>query len=152
MTYLPDPATLSRRDDQPIAGRTRFVATGAQTRGDFGLFEVTMSPGGGGPGPHLHRTFSESFVVLEGSLAVLSGDQWTTAGVGDLVYVPRSGVHAFRAAGPDVGARFLILFTPGIPREHYFRGLLELHAGDRTPSTEEIDAFALHHDQLNLRD
>lgn len=151
MTHLPDPASWSRRHDQRSAGRTRFVATGAQTRGDYGLFEVTMAPGGSGPGPHLHRTFSESFLVLEGSLAVLSGEEWTTADAGDLVYVPRSGVHAFASAGPDVGARFLILFTPGIPREQYFAGLLELHAGGRTPSTAEIDAFALQHDQLNLR-
>ena len=152
MTYLPDPATWSRRADQRSAARTRFVATGSQTRGDFGLFEVTMEPGGSGPGPHLHRTFSESFHVLEGSLAVLADGEWTTASAGDLLYVPRSSVHGFRAAGPDVGARFLILFTPGIPREEYFQGLVELLAGGRTPSTEEIDAFALRHDQLNLRD
>jgi quercetin dioxygenase-like cupin family protein len=151
MTYLPDPAAFSRRVDQRSAGRTRFVATGSQTRGDFGLFEVTMAPGGRGPGPHLHRTFSESFHVLEGSLAVLAGEEWTTAHAGDLVYVARSSVHGFRAAGPDVGARFLILFTPGIPREEYFEGLLELHAGGRTPSTGEVDEFALRHDQLNLR-
>jgi quercetin dioxygenase-like cupin family protein len=152
MSYLSDPATFSRRADQRTAGRTRFVATGSQTRGDFGLFEVTMRPGGSGPPPHLHRTFSESFHVLEGSLAVLAGAEWTTAHAGDLVHVPRSGVHAFRAAGPDVGARFLILFTPGIPREDYFEGLVELHADGRTPTTAEIDAFALQHDQLNLRD
>ncbi|MPQ98451.1 cupin domain-containing protein [Modestobacter sp. I12A-02628] len=152
MSHLPDPATFSARADQRSAGRTRFVATGSQTRGDFGLFEVTMSPGGGGPGPHLHRTFSESFHVLEGELAVLDGDRWTTARAGDLVYVPRSGVHAFRSAGPDVGARFLILFTPGAPREQYFEQLVELHAGGRTPSTAEIDELALRHDQLNLRD
>ncbi len=152
MTHLPDPATFSRRADQRSAGRTRFVATGAQTRGDFGLFEVTMPPGGSGPGPHLHRTFSESFHVLEGSLAVLANGEWTTAHAGDLLYVPRSGVHGFRSAGPDVGARFLILFTPGIPREDYFEGLLALHADGRTPTQAEVDAFALRHDQLNLRD
>jgi len=151
MTQLPDPATFSRRSDQHSAGTTRFVATGAQTGGDFGLFEVTMPPGGSGPGPHLHRTFSESFHVLEGSLAVLANGAWTTAHAGDLVHVPRSGVHGFRSVGPDVGARFLILFTPGIAREDYFEGLVELHAGGRTPTTEEIDAFALRHDQLNLR-
>ena len=152
MTYLPDPTTVSRRADQRSAGRTRFVATGSQTRGDFGLYEYTLPPGAGGATPHLHRTFSESFHVLEGSLAVLAGDSWTTAHAGDLVYVPRSGVHGFRAAGPDVGGRFLILFTPGIPRERYFEGLVELYAGGRTPSTEEVDEFALRHDQLNLRD
>jgi quercetin dioxygenase-like cupin family protein len=150
MTHLPDPATFSRRDDQRSAGRTRFLATGSQTRGDFGLFEVTMPPGGRGPGPHLHRTFSESFHVLEGSLEVLADGEWTTAHAGDLLYVPRSGVHGFRGAA-ELGARFLILFTPGIPREHYFEGLLELYADGRAPTTAEIDAFALRHDQLNLR-
>ena len=152
MTHLPDPATFSRRDDQRTAGPTRFVATGAQTRGDFGLFEMTMPPGGKGPDPHLHRTFSESFHVLEGVLAVLAGREWTTASAGDLVHVPRSGVHGFRSAGPDVGARFLILFTPGIPREDYFAGLLELYAEGRSPTAAEVDAFALRHDQLNLHD
>lgn len=151
MTHLPDPPTFSRRADQRSAGRTRFVATGAQTRGDFGLFEVTMPPGGDGPGSHLHRTFSESFHVLEGSLSVLADGGWTTASAGDLLYVPRSSVHGFRAAGPDTGARFLILFTPGIPREDYFEGLVALHADGWTPTTAEIDAFALRHDQLNLR-
>jgi len=152
MTDLPDPATLSRRTDQRSAGRTRFVATGSQTRGDFGLYEYTLPAGAGGATPHLHRTFSESFHVLEGSLDVLTGEEWTTAHAGDLVYVPRSGVHGFRAAGPDVGARFLILFTPGIPRELYFEGLVELYADGRQPTTTEVDAFALKHDQLNLRD
>jgi quercetin dioxygenase-like cupin family protein len=152
VTYLPDPATFSRREDQRSAGRARVVATGSQTRGDFGLYEFTLPPGGGGPGPHLHRTFSESFHVLEGELAVRTGDEWTTASAGDLVYVPRSAVHAFRSAGPEVGARFLILFTPGIPREEYFEGLVELYAGGRRPTPAEVDAFALRHDQLNLRD
>jgi quercetin dioxygenase-like cupin family protein len=152
MSYLPDAATVSRHPHQELAGQTRFVATGAQTRGDFGLFEVTLPPGGGGPGPHVHRTFSESFHVLEGRLAVLDGDTWTTAGPGDLVYVPRSGVHGFRAADDDAGCRFLILFTPGAPREDYFRGMVELRAGGREPTTEELDELAARYDQLNLRD
>ena len=50
-----------------------------------------------------------------------------------------------------VDRRFLILFTPGAPREAYFEGLVELTGGGRTPTTAEIDAFALQHDQLNLR-
>jgi quercetin dioxygenase-like cupin family protein len=152
MTYLPDPATVSRHGDQRSAGRARFIATGSQTRGDFGLYEYVLPPGAGGATPHLHRTFSESFHVLEGAVEVLTGEEWTTAHAGDLVYVPRSGVHGFRAPAPDVGARFLILFTPGIPRERYFEGLVALYAGGRQPTTEEIDAFALQHDQLNLRD
>jgi quercetin dioxygenase-like cupin family protein len=148
---LLDGATFSRRADQRTAGRTRFVATGAQTRGDLGVFEMTLSPGGGGPGPHLHRTFSESFHVLEGALAVTDGSTWSTACAGDFVYVPRSGVHGFRAASDDEGCRFLILFTPGAPREGYFEGMVALHEGGRTPSEQELDDLAARYDQLNLR-
>lgn len=150
-------AMVSRRDQQRFAGndptaRTRFVATGAQTGNDFGLFEYRLNPGDGGPGPHYHTGFSETFYVIDGELAVLNGHEWTAAGSGDLIYVPRHGVHGFRAASTEIGARFLILFTPGIPREHYFDGLLALRADGHTPSTEEIDAFAAEHDQVNLHD
>lgn len=152
MSFLPDPATVSRHTDQETAGQTRFIATGAQTRGDFGLFEVTLPPGGGGPGPHVHRTFSESFHVLDGRLAVLDGDTWTTAGPGDLVYVPRSRVHGFHAADDDAGCRFLILFTPGAPREDYFRGMAALRVDGHVPTTDELDELAARYDQFNLRD
>lgn len=152
MSFVPDRATVSRRAEQGTAGRARFVATGQQTRGDFGLFEMTMPPGGGGPGPHYHRTFSESFYVVEGRLAVLSGDEWVTLEAGELGYVPRSGVHGFRSTDEHTGARFLILFTPGAPREAYFGGLAAMYAGGRTPTNEEIDAFAAQHDQVNLRE
>jgi mannose-6-phosphate isomerase-like protein (cupin superfamily) len=144
--------TILARGDQRAAGRTRFVATGSDTAGDYGLFEVEMPPGGHGPDAHLHHTISESFHILEGQLAILHGREWITASAGDLVYVPKDGVHGFSSAGPDVGARFLILFTPGlIPREEYFEGLLALRAGGRTPSTAEIDEFAARYDQINLR-
>jgi quercetin dioxygenase-like cupin family protein len=154
MSFPTPDATIVRRAAQAFAGgdpsRTRFVATSRQTNNDFGLFEYRLEPGGGGPGPHYHAGFSETFYVLEGQLAVLSARTWTTAGEGDLVYVPRHGVHGFRSASEDVGARFLILFTPGVPREDYFTGLAELRRAGAT--TEQIDAFAARHDQINLHD
>ena len=44
----------------------RFVARGSMTNGRYGLFRWDMPGGGGGPDPHFHRTFSESFFVLSG--------------------------------------------------------------------------------------
>ncbi|WP_091066678.1 hypothetical protein [Klenkia brasiliensis] len=74
MSYLPDPATVSRHGEQEVAGQTRFVATGA-------------------PDPHVHRTSSE-----------------------------------------------------------HLRGMVELRADGRVPTTEELDELAARYDQLNLRD
>jgi quercetin dioxygenase-like cupin family protein len=144
--------TILARADQHSAGRTRFVATGSQTNGDFGLFEIEMPPGGQGPDAHLHHTISESFHILEGQLAILHGEEWIVASAGDLVYVPKDGIHGFSSVSSDIGAKFLVLFTPAtIPREEYFEGLLDLRTGGRMPTTEEIDEFAARYDQINLR-
>ena len=152
---LPEPgapaARWRRHADVEQAGPARFTAPGDVSDGAFGLFENVAPPGFPGPLPHLHRTFSESFYVQSGRLAVLDGRAWRVAGSGDFVYVPPDGVHGFRAVG-DEEARFLILFVPGAPRERYFRGLAEFARRPEPPSPEEVDAFALSCDQLNLRD
>jgi quercetin dioxygenase-like cupin family protein len=149
----PEPAGAVWRpgDASEQAGSARFVAPGSAVGGEFGMFEFTAAPGSAGALPHYHRGFSESFYVLSGRLAVMTGHDWRTAGPGDFAYVPRQGVHAFRAEG-DEEARFLILFVPGAPRERFFRGMVELWSRPVPPTEAEIDAFALECDQVNLRD
>jgi quercetin dioxygenase-like cupin family protein len=130
---------------------TRFVAPGTATNGEFGLFEIAIEPGRPGAMPHYHRGFSESFYVVSGKLAVMTGREWREAASGDFVHVPPRGMHAFRSASDEL-TRFLILFVPGAPREKYFRGLAEFGQRDVPPTPEEIDAFALECDQVNVRD
>ncbi|MFD4640952.1 cupin domain-containing protein [Lentzea sp. NPDC058436] len=124
---------------------TRFVAPGSVTNGEFGLFEWRMEARRPGPRPHFHRTFSESFYVLEGEITLLDGDEWTRAGEGDFLYVPVDRPHAFRNDS-DAPARMLILFSPGIARENFF-----LEVGDaKNLSPDELVAFYERHDQYNL--
>ena len=108
----------------------RFVATGAATRGDFGLYRWEMPGDTGGASGHFHRTFSESFYVLEGNPSFFDGETWTQGQPGFFLYVPRGGIHGFRndAAAPTT---FLILFSPGIAREGYFEALAEIGATGR---------------------
>ena len=40
-----------------------YLATGASTNGQFGLYRWVMGPNPGGPDPHFHRSISESFYV-----------------------------------------------------------------------------------------
>ncbi|MEP7091212.1 MAG: cupin, partial [Nocardioidaceae bacterium] len=69
--YLGDPGEVSatlRRADAPAELRTatglvHYLATGASTNGQFGLYRWEMGPTPSGPGPHFHRTMSESFFV-----------------------------------------------------------------------------------------
>ena len=82
--------TVSRAADPPdLPGppTLRFVAPGSVTAGRYGLFEYAMGPRSPGPGPHFHRTFSESFYVLSGELTIFADDSWTTFGPGDFAHV-----------------------------------------------------------------
>jgi mannose-6-phosphate isomerase-like protein (cupin superfamily) len=144
-----EPGTYRFRAAVEQAGPAIFTAPGHVVGGGYGLFETSAVPGRWGAIPHYHTGFTEAFWVISGRLAVMSGTGWEVLGSGDFAHVPVNGVHGFHALGGE-RARFLILFVPGAPREHYFRGLAELFARDASP--EEIDEFALQCDQVNIRD
>jgi quercetin dioxygenase-like cupin family protein len=125
---------------------SKFLATGALTDGHFGLFQWDMAPEAGGPGAHYHKTFSESFYVLDGQVRLYDGATFLTAVKGDYLYVPPNGIHAFRNDS-DEPASMLILFAPGIPRERYFLELAEIATSGRELSQEEYTEFLAGHDQ-----
>jgi mannose-6-phosphate isomerase-like protein (cupin superfamily) len=117
-----------------------YLATTASTGGEFGLYRVDMRPGAGGPSTHFHKTISESFFVLSGTVRLFDGERWIDGTAGDFLYVPVGGLHAFH--GSDEPASMLLLFAPGAPREAYFEGVTEL-AG---LSDEERAQFFIDHD------
>src|SRR4029450_13299558 len=106
-----------------------------------------MGPAPTGPGPHFHRSITESFYVLSGTVRLYDGKQWADAIAGDYHFVPPGGIHAFRKE-PGQPASMLLLFTPGAPREAYFEGLAEIPASGRQPSQEEMTEFYRRHDQF----
>lgn len=156
MTSPHEHATFRAVGDQDRSGPGRdngplLVAPGSATNREFGLFEIEVAPGGSTPTVHYHTGFSESFYVLEGEIVLHLDGSEHTARAGDFAYVPRYSHHGFTNRS-DEPARMLILFTPGIPREDYFRELGELFQRDQPPTDEEIDTIALRHDQINVRD
>jgi mannose-6-phosphate isomerase-like protein (cupin superfamily) len=124
----------------------RLVAPGSVTGGRYGLFRWDMPARTGGADPHFHRTFSESFFVLTGSVRLFDGDQWLDAPAGDFLYVPEGGIHGFRNDG-DEAASMLILFAPGAPRERYFEELAEIGWSGRSMTPDERREFLARHDQ-----
>lgn len=122
-------------------GAYYYLATTATTRGEFGLYRVEMSPNSGGPKTHYHKSISESFFILDGTLRLFDGTQWIDGHQGDFLHVPQGGLHAFRNDS-DASTEMLLLFTPGAPREEYFEGLPKL--ADATD--EERARFFVKHD------
>ncbi|HJR93330.1 MAG TPA: cupin domain-containing protein [Acidimicrobiia bacterium] len=124
-----------------------YLATAATTGGDFGLYRWNMGVSPSGPGPHYHRTMSESFFVVSGLVRLYDGVDWVESGPGDFLYVPPGGVHGFRNESGEP-ASMLILFTPGAPREAYFEGLVEFASRSAPPSEDEKAEFYLLHDNI----
>jgi mannose-6-phosphate isomerase-like protein (cupin superfamily) len=139
---------LRRADHDPevryrSGGSAHYLATGESTGGHFGLYRWEMPETPGGPGVHFHRTISESFYVLAGTVRLFDGREWVDGGPGDFLYVAEGGLHAFRnEAGP---ASMLILFAPGAPREDYFETLARVGEG-LVMSDQERTAFYIRHD------
>jgi mannose-6-phosphate isomerase-like protein (cupin superfamily) len=114
--YLGDEGEISARyrpaDQEPelmIGSSTavRYLATGASTNGQFGLYRWEARPHTPGPSAHFHKTISESFFILSGTVRLFNGERWIDATAGDFLYVPEGGVHAFhneRQAGIDAAS------------------------------------------------
>ncbi|MGH8893779.1 MAG: cupin domain-containing protein [Actinomycetes bacterium] len=125
-------------------GGAHYLATGASTGGAFGLYRWDMGPGRSGPDPHFHRTISESFFVLTGTVRLYDGNRWLDAHAGDFLFVHEGGVHGFRNESGEP-ASMLLLFAPGAPREAYFETLAD--AARRESMTEQQRArFFDYHD------
>jgi quercetin dioxygenase-like cupin family protein len=156
MTYLRDAGEISAefhaRDGvesltfKSSGTHVRFVAPGTATRGQYGLFEWNMQPHTAGADAHFHKTFSESFFVLTGTVEFFNGQRWVKGRPGDFLYVPMGGIHGFRALS-DEPSSMLILFAPGPPREKYFLELAEIRETGRVMSDEEWTGFFAKHDQ-----
>lgn len=128
----------------PSGTRCHYLATGKLTRGLFGLYRWESAPRGGGPGPHFHRTITESFYVLAGNIRIYDGRQWVDAQPGDFVHVPEGGVHGF-SNDSDAPATMLIHFAPGAPREAYFEGHARF-AREGQPDEATMADFYREHD------
>jgi mannose-6-phosphate isomerase-like protein (cupin superfamily) len=129
----------------PTGNSVHYLATGGSTHGLFGLYRWEMGPEPTGPGPHFHRSITESFFILSGTVRIYNGDRWIDTAPGDFVHVPEGGIHGFRNESGE-RASMLLHFAPGAPREGYFEGLVDLAGA----SEEERAEFFLRHDNTWL--
>jgi mannose-6-phosphate isomerase-like protein (cupin superfamily) len=128
----------------PSGNTAHYLATSASTGGTYGLYRWVMGPEPSGPGPHFHRTITESFYILTGRIRIFDGREWRDCEPGDFVHVPIGGIHGFRNESGEP-ASMLLLFAPGAPREDYFETLARVGEIDAMSEDERL-AFYLRHD------
>lgn len=95
-----------------IKDKATFLETTADTNGASTLIQVELAPSGGN-GLHYHKTFDETFTVLEGSLGVQIGKKISYLKKGESATVPAGAVHRFFNASNSERAVFNVLLQPG---------------------------------------
>ncbi len=116
----------------------RFLATGAETAGQYAMWEAIVPPGGGPPA-HIHRREQESFYVLEGTITFQVGEEQVVATAGMFAHIPMGTLHRFRNTS-DKPARMIITVVPAGIEEMFFEvgKPLELDETPSPPTHEEI--------------
>jgi mannose-6-phosphate isomerase-like protein (cupin superfamily) len=146
-TYRPATTPSDYNTARGTEGHFLVSPGGPSTR--FSLYRWDMSATSGGPGPHFHRTYDETFIVIKGSVRFYDGARWLDTEPGDMLHVPAGGIHAFtNESGAD--ASMLMLITPGADRGAYFAELARVASEGRDLTRAEWADIMTRHDNVLL--
>jgi len=122
----------------------KVLLSGAATDGTLAVFEDIVQPGQG-PGRHIHKDQDETFLFEEGTFDVEIDGVRHHMAPGDVGFVPRGSVHAFKNVGKTEG-RIRYVMSPAGTFEEMVKALYAL-AGGGQPSEEAMAQVALEHGQ-----
>lgn len=103
----------------PSAITLKILLSGHQTNGRQAIFEDLVEPGVG-PGRHIHHHQDETFFFLEGEFIAEIAGKLHEFKPGDVAFIPRGTVHAFKNVGKTRG-RLRYIFSPAQTIEEMFR-------------------------------
>jgi quercetin dioxygenase-like cupin family protein len=92
-----------------MGGYWTFLATAADTGGQFSLIEANLRQGMEPPA-HTHTFEDESFQLLEGEMIFTAGDKQYLLRAGEFLHLPKGVQHTFRVISPT--AKVLIHLVP----------------------------------------
>ena len=128
----------------PGAITLKILLSGTQTDGSQAVFEDVVEPGVG-PGRHIHHGQDETFFFLEGRFDVEAAGVLHRMEPGDVAFVPRGTVHAFKNVGVTRG-RLRYVFSPALTVEEMFRTFFAAQQ-EGTLTIEGMAEIALKHGQ-----
>lgn len=126
--HLPVAANSGSEWREVTPGERFAIRTSArETQGIYTMIEIVADPRNGVP-MHVHANEEEHFVILEGGVHLVHGDQTAELSAGDTATVRRGTPHAWCNLS-DRPVRMLIIFSPG-HLERTFRLIGSLQGDD----------------------
>ena len=108
------PKFVSPDDDVPIlrlvGDEYRVLITGAESNGQYFVFEAVVPPDMGPP-PHIQTREEEAFYILEGEITFSIGSEARKVSAGGFVHVPCGVAHSFKNETSQP-AKVLVWFSP----------------------------------------
>ena len=103
---VPQHRLLGGRGEQPVPGHANTLSDAADISGEVTRGFLPGLKAGSpryasddrdarGADPHFHKTFSESFYVMEGTVRLFNGETWIDAVKGDFLTSRRAGFMPF---------------------------------------------------------
>ena len=138
--------TIIRRDDaralHAFGEEVTILLDGKGTGGKLTMW-TEITPPGGGPPPHYHLNEDETFHVLEGRVAFLSGGEWHEVGPGGAAFMPRGVVHTFKNVGGQPSCMLITASPSGF--EKFFACCAEEFAKPAGPDMSQITNIGEQH-------
>lgn len=128
--------------DFPGAITLKILLSGQDTGGAQAAFEDIVAPGIG-PGRHIHHDQDETFFFLDGAFDVEIGGTRHSMAPGDVAFIPRGTVHAFRNMGQTPG-RLRYIFSPALTVEEMFRAFFAAQEGGTLTPDGMAEIAAAH--------
>lgn len=129
----------------PDAITLKILLSGKDTEGKQAVFEDIVEPGIG-PGRHIHHDQDETFFFLDGDfIAEVDGVEYQFE-AGDVAFIPRGTVHAFKNIGSKPGT-LRYVFSPAGSMEEMFREMHEAAERNGDLSEETMAEISLNHGQ-----
>ncbi len=106
--------TLAARtiENPIIKDKVTFLETSAETNGKFTLIQVDLAPRGGND-LHYHKTFDETFTVMEGILGVQIEKEISYLHKGESATVQAGQLHRFFNPSDEHSVIFNVMVQPG---------------------------------------
>ena len=89
-----------------------FKADGPETGDRYSVSEWTVAPGQEGPHVHSHEANDELYLVTDGTMWFLTGEEWIEAPAGTFLRIPAGVTHAFENRSAEPATAFRV-FIPG---------------------------------------
>jgi len=128
----------------PDAITLKILLSGKDTNGNLAIFEDIVEPGIG-PGRHIHHHQDETFFFQDGNFIAEVDGQMHEFKPGDIAFIPRGTVHAFKNIGDKPG-KLRYIFSPAHTIEDMFRDFYQaFKAGELTK--ENMAEISIKHGQ-----